>query len=185
MINENIGILELDLIRRAKTGDGSAFSLLVKAYLKRVYGAAYSFVRNTDDASDVSQEVFFRAFRSIRSFDETRPFYPWLHRITRNLSLNHLRRKNGRTQDLEHEDMLPDTRGNPEQTYIKNENASDIERAIASLPEQYREIIVLKHYQDCTYAEMAEILSIPMGTVMSRLYNARVKLREILKEQEA
>ena len=178
------GLMEKELILQAKTGNRAAFELLVKEYLQRIYRAAYSLVRNVEDASDIAQEAFMRAYRSIGTFDESRPFYPWMYRITRNLCMNHLSSSKNRIGCVEDEDLIPDRACGPEEQAIRKENLSDIERAISCLPEQHREILVLKHFQDCSYNDIAEILGIPIGTVMSRLYNARMKLKTILKEQE-
>ena len=178
-------VVESELILAAQSGDAAAFSSLVKQYSRRVYRLAYSFVHNVDDAADIVQEVFIRAFRNLSRFDTTRALYPWLHRITRNLCINLRSRKANTETTLPTEEILPAVSADPLAVALENERLVTIRQAIDELPAMHREIIVLKHYQECSYAEMAEILDIPIGTIMSRLYNARQKLKVLLEEVEA
>lgn len=176
--------LEEALIERAKAGDQLAYSELVDLYLRRVYRAAYSVVRNVEDASDVAQETFVRAFRSLDRFDPNRPFYPWLYRIARNLCINLVTRRRDPEQSIDDSFGVVAEEPNPEQRAIRRELAEEVRNAVDRLPEIYRQIIELQHFQECSYAEIAEILGIPMGTVMSRLYHARRRLREMLEQEE-
>ena len=177
--------MESELILAAQGGDSSAFSTLVNRYSRRVFRLAYSFVHNVDDAADIVQEVFIRAYRNISRFDTDRAFYPWLHRITRNLSINLKSRKANTEATLPAEEILSAVSADPLAVALKNERLISIRDAIDELPPMHREIIVLKHYQECSYSEMAEILDVPVGTIMSRLYNARQKLKVLLEEIEA
>lgn len=176
--------MERKLILQAQAGDKEAFDAIVRGYNRRVYRAAYSFMRNIDDAADVAQEVFIRAYKHIERFQIGRALYPWLYRITRNLCLNKLKAKDYRSAGLPDDDLLAARERSPEGETLRNERAAEVRIAVAELPDRFKQIIELKHYQECSYAEMAEILDIPIGTVMSRLYNARVKLREALLEEE-
>lgn len=177
-----VDVAERQLIVLAKSGQQEAFSALIRRYIQRVYRSAYAILRNPDDADDVAQETFVRAYRNISRFDETRPLFPWLHRIARNLSLNRIERVNKRETKLPDTDMVAERSPSPEQQAIHSEELKQIRRAVEQLPEFFREIIELSHFQECSYREIAEILSIPIGTVMSRLYNARKKLKSILEE---
>ncbi len=172
------------LVAAAQLGDNEAFSAIVKRYGKRVYRAAYFLVKNLDDAADITQETFVRAYRNIRRFDLARPIFPWLHRIARNLSLNSLQRADHRTAVLPEEDIVAGNLDEPDADLLRNETTGELYRAIDRLSKEHREIIMLKHFEDCSYADMAEILNIPIGSVMSRLYNARTRLRDILSRQE-
>ena len=176
--------MEREWILQAQAGSKEAFSIIVRGYDRRVYHAAYSFMRNMDDAADVAQEVFIRAYRSFGSFDAGKALYPWLYRITRNLCINRLKAKSRGNTALPDEDILPARGLTPDAEMLRNEEAAEVRKAVSELPPHFRSIIELKHYQECSYAEMAEILDIPVGTVMSRLYNARMKLRERLLEEE-
>ncbi len=170
------------MILAAKAGNKTAFSWLVEKYSRRVYRAALSFLHNIEDASDIAQEVFIRAYNNMAAYDPQRPLYPWLYRITRNLCINRLKSSTDRESSLP-DVQIPFKGETPELQLIKKEEIRHLRKAIAGLKPSYREILLLKHFQDCSYAEIADILSIPVGTVMSRLYNARMSLRkELLKE---
>lgn len=175
--------LESELIKHALTGDSEAFSRLMLHYARRIYRVAFFIVRNLEDAKDITQETFFRAYRSLQSFDPSKPLYPWLHRIARNLSLNYVGRFEHRNVGLPDEDTFRAETGDPLAAAIRSDDAAALYRAIDRLSPNHREIIMLKHFGECSYAEIAETLGIPIGTVMSRLYNARMKLKTILIEE--
>lgn len=174
--------MEAQAIALVKGGDSDAFSQLVTLYGKRIYFAAYSFLHNVDDAADIAQEVFLRAYKNIGSFDTERPFYPWLYRIAKNLCINAAKRASRRDTALPTEELIASKGPDPAAELLRNEEMAELHKAIEMLPEKQREIVNLKAFQDCSYAEMAEILDIPIGTVMSRLYAARSRLRELLLE---
>ncbi len=172
--------MERELILEAKSGSRDAFTNLMKRYDKRVYYAAYSFLHNIEDASDVAQEVLLKVFKKISTFDHDRPLYPWLYRITRNLCINRINRSENKNYSLSEEELIPSSARTPEAALLRDEESETVRHAVSALPDRHREIIELKHFQDCSYAEISEILNIPIGTVMSRLYNARGKLKESL-----
>ncbi len=174
--------MEAQLIAQAQQGNQDAFTQLVDLYGRRIYYAAYSFLHNVDDAKDIVQEVFLRAYKNIGSFDTARAFYPWLHRIARNLCINTVQRASRKDTALPAEELIAARGGDPASDLLRNEEIEELRDALERLPDKHREIIKLKTFQDCSYSEIAEILGIPIGTVMSRLYSARAKLREILME---
>jgi len=174
--------MEAQLITQAQSGSREAFSRIVELYGRRVYHAAYSFLHNMDDASDIVQEVFLRAYKNFSSFDANRALYPWLYRITRNLCINMVQRASRKETALPDEDLIAGTGRDPAAELLRSEELEELRGALVELPEKHREMIILKHFQDCSYAEMAEILDVPIGTVMSRLYAARSKLREKITE---
>ena len=176
--------LERSLVVRAKAGEREAFSLLIRDNIQRVYRAAYAVVRNRDDAEDIAQETFVRAYQSIGRFDETRPLFPWLYRIARNLCLNRIERVTKREATDPEFDYLSDASAGPEESTIAADERARVRAAVLRLPDQHRRIVELSHFQECSYREIADILDVPMGTVMSRLYNARRKLRELLENDE-
>ena len=177
-------MMENLLILSAKNGNKRAFADLMKRYAKKIYYAAYSYLRNPDDAADISQDAFLKAYTHLHDFDESKAFFPWIYRITRNLCLNKIKRHESRNVGLPEYDLIDTTCISPESEIINRENVKILQNAINFLPDMFREIIILKHFEECSYAEIGEILEIPIGTVMSRLYNARKKLRELLVEQE-
>lgn len=175
--------METTLILQAKEGDQSAFEGLVKMYDRRVYRTAYSFLKDMEEAQDISQEVFLKLHRGLSGYDEGRPFFPYLYQITKNLCFTRMKSRSWRTEPLPEKEE-PSAEVGPEETVVRKEEAAGVRRAVEALPEKLREVIELKHFQDCSYREMAEILNIPEGTVMSRLYNARKALREELLKEE-
>ena len=176
---------EAATLAAARDGDRSAFSALVKAYQRRAYAAAYTYMQNRDEAMDVAQDAFVKAYRAMDRFDPAMPFYPWLYRIVRNTALNAIKKKKRRGEsslesmmekgyDARDEGRGPD--GDAELRDLKRALAGAME---ALSPEQ-REIIRLRHMLELSYAEIADCLGVPQGTVMSRLHGARKKLKETM-----
>ena len=181
---------EKALVVRAQRGDRGAFGSLVNLHMRRAYFAALGMVGSPDDAMDLSQEAFARAFRSRESLDPERPFYAWLYTILRNLCFNFLRDASGRRRKLEAaSDWLVDeatvraSRDDPESRAVTAETRRRLMQSIESLPEREREMLVLKEFEGLRYREIADLLGIPIGTVMSRLYSARRRLAGILEEE--
>jgi len=172
---------ERGLIVRCQGGDQTAFEPLVRRYKRRAAGFALGWTGNHDDALDLSQEAFARAYGALSRFDPDRPFYPWFHRILKNLCLNYLRRKTIR-REVPLEDVGPraDRAPLPDVAADRSELRAAVWAAIRRLREQDREILILREFQDLTYAEIASVLDIPRGTVMSRLHHARLRLRDQL-----
>jgi RNA polymerase sigma-70 factor (ECF subfamily) len=173
--------MEKELILRAKAGDREAFSQLIRTYMHRTHRVAYRYLGNREDAADICQELFLRVYRHLSRFDAERPFYPWLYRILRNLCFNHLQRS-ARTLPLG-EIELPSELPAPEGKLLREEAVASLNDALRGLSAPDREILLLKHFDGLAYAEMAELLDIPPGTVMSRLYNARRRLRRKLADR--
>ena len=173
---------ERTLILRCQQGDRQAFQPIVIRHMRRAASFALAWTGNQEDALDLSQEAFARAFRAIRRFDLTRPFYPWFHTILRNLCLNHLGRAS-RTREVPLQDTWEraDAAPGPDVALERKELRQQVWEAMRKLSARDREILVLREFQDLTYAEIAIVLSIPQGTVMSRLHEARRRLRERLE----
>ena len=169
---------ESALVRRAQSGDRDAFGALVSRYMRQAYSAALGLVGSHDDAMDLSQEAFARAFRARMSLDPDRPFYAWLYTILRRLCFNFLRDRKTRARKLEAAAVwLADETGtfgeNPLRAAERSELRLVVAAAIDELPDRQREVLVLKEFEGLKYREIAELLGIPLGTVMSRLYSAR------------
>ncbi len=160
--------------------ESEAFSAMFKAYDKRVYCTAFRYLGSSEEAADLTQEVFLRAWKNFKNIDPARPVFPWLFRITKNLCINRWKRKSGSETGLEFPELHPGE-DSVENEVVQRESREEIKAAVLSLPEKFREIIILKHYDECSYDEMAEILDIPRGTVMSRLFNARKMLKNRLE----
>ncbi|WP_419949824.1 RNA polymerase sigma factor [Candidatus Palauibacter sp.] len=181
-------VTDRTLVLRAQRGERAAFGELVTRYMQRAYYTALGLVGNHDDALDLSQEAFARAFRARATIDAERPFFPWLYQIIRRLCFNHTRDQRSRRQKLERvgswlEETTMGVRPlSPEQAVERAELRDRVAAAIDRLAEREREALVLREFEGLRYREIAELLGIPIGTVMSRLYRARRSLaREIEK----
>jgi RNA polymerase sigma-70 factor (ECF subfamily) len=174
---------DAELVVLVADGDKKAMKALVDRYKKRAYFLALGMVGNKDEAFDISQEAFIRVFKSARKFESGRDFFPWFYSIVVNLCKDCLaRRKNREAREMNLDDaaylLVADS--NPEAAVIEEEQTRDIQRALMELDFEDREIIMLKHFKEYSYDEIAILLKIPKGTVMSRLYYARKKLAKRL-----
>jgi len=167
------------------------FEQIVRQYQRRAFLAALGFLRNPEDAREASQEAFARAFRAIHTFDTTRPFYPWYYRILKNLCLDRIKRRKRTPYPVDDIERAPAPESaslfgrSPEASVITHAQQLRVQAAIETLTVDHREIIYMRHYQDLSYDEMAQMLHVPVGTIMSRLYRARRALRERLTEEDA
>jgi len=170
--------VEADLLAKAQGGNLFAFEEIVKRYQRRVYGTALRIVRRHDIADDVVQEAFIRAQRALPSFDLSRPFGPWIARITANLAVNHLRSPKAREEALpEGHAETPGRDPGPLGGVLEEEARRVLETALGALPLEQRSVFVLRVMEDLSYREISEALGLNLGTVMSRLARAREKLR--------
>ncbi|NIN00445.1 MAG: sigma-70 family RNA polymerase sigma factor [candidate division Zixibacteria bacterium] len=175
------------LIARAQEGDSHSFDLLVRRYQRKIYFLAYRMVKNHDAADDVAQETFIKAYFAIKSFRIGYSFYTWLYRICMNLSINFLKRQKLFIPESQFEEQVSPLEkeasgADPSSQLALKEIESKIEKAIDSLPPKYKAVLVLRLYEDMSYEEIARTLKISAGTVMSRLFRARERMQEMLKE---
>lgn len=178
---------EQTLVRRAQGGDRRAFEELVRAYEAKVYAMALRWTNDREDALDVSQETFLRVFRFIGGYDARSSFSTWLYRVTINVCKDlALRRGRVREQPIDKDDdesceiQLPDERYEPERVFEKKERAQALHAAITALPEEHRTMILLRDVNGLSYREIAELMELEEGTVKSRIFRAREKLRLLL-----
>lgn len=168
-----------ELVRRCRKGDREAFTTLLVRYEKPVFNAAYRMLNSREDAQDVTQAVFLKTYEKLDGFNSNYRFFSWIYRIALNESIDCLNRRN-RSEGLQYE-PLSETTG-PAQAAELSERRRQIESALMGIKAEYRAVIVLKHFLDCNYTEISEILDIPESKVKSRLYSARQRLKEILAE---
>lgn len=169
---------EEELLDRVHQGDRAAFGEIFHLHRGRAYAFAFQYLHNAEDARDVVQEAFIKVLENIRLFDRERRFGPWLLTVVRNQCIDHLRRKRRRPAD-ELAPTLEDYRHiAADRQVLRNE----VWEALEKLSRDHREIIFLKDYQGHSYSEIAEILNIPLGTVMSRLHHARRNLAALLRD---
>jgi RNA polymerase sigma-70 factor, ECF subfamily len=181
---------EASLVRRASRGDNTAFGELVRRNMQAAYYAALGLVGSPDDALDLSQDAFARALKHAAKLDPGRPFYPWYYAILRRLCFNFLRDRKNRQRLLDEQgawlahDLSGGGPGDDPEARLGREDARRIvAQALSRLPETQREVLVLREFEDLKYQEIADLLEIPVGTVMSRLYAARRALADALEEQ--
>lgn len=178
---------EQETIEQAKAGSVEAREHLARELGPHVYRLAFQLTGNREDAADLSQDVLIKFLTTLDRFDETKPVLPWVRRITRNASIDRFRRKKVRKTDSldtdgyegESIDILSSA-PSPEATYQERQFQRQIWSCLHELKDTHREILVLRDYQDLAYSEIAEVLEIPIGTVMSRLHAARKRLRDAL-----
>jgi RNA polymerase sigma-70 factor, ECF subfamily len=180
------------LIERCRAGDVAAFEPLVEKYRQRVWRLAYNTLRDREEAWDVAQEAFIRAYQALPSFRGQSAFYTWLYRIVMNVATDRARSRGAQgrafgTERVPEEDwerVLPDQNPGdeaPDDAATRREQRRKIAQALDTLPEHHRKIVMLSDLEGLSYREIADTLEIPMGTVMSRLHNARKRLRDALR----
>ena len=171
------------LLESMKSGDKKAFRLLVERHKRMAYQTALGLVGNRDDAYDISQEAFLRAYRSAATYKPEQPFLPWFYTIIANLARTWLKRRTvakSRTVDIDDVHYLVSAEDSPESNLIKREEIERLRDCLVKLSFDDREIITLYHFRNMSYDEIAELLNIPRGTVMSRLYYARKRLGSLM-----
>ena len=182
---------ERAVILQVQQGDANAFEALVTAYQKQVYSLALRTVGNSEDAADLSQEAFLRAYRSIGSFRGDSKFSVWLYRLTTNICIDFLRSKGRKptvslTMENDDEEVqeldVADDRFDPEENFQRAELQRAVQRGLNTLPEEFRTILILRELEGMSYAEIGEILHLEEGTVKSRLFRARSRLCDFLKQ---
>lgn len=177
----------LAYIHRALDGDVRAFDWLIKEYQKRIYFTVMQVVMNHEDADDVLQETFIKAYTKLETYDDGYPFYPWLYRIAINTSLNHQKKK-ARLRALSLDDLdgnghQAELAESPKQVYEMegSELALKLKAALGKIPYEQRTVFMLRVNDGLSYQEISDTLEISIGTVMSRLSRARAKLRALLR----
>jgi RNA polymerase sigma-70 factor, ECF subfamily len=187
-------VSELDLVKRCQEGDSEAFDELVVRYRTRVFGMIYNMVHSEQDAWDLAQDSFVKAWKSIKRFRGQSSFYTWIYRIVMNVTIDWLRKKQVKAGGAEFDDSIqlkevdPASKTMPKPDALPSENLEQreirvqIDRAIAQLSPEHRAVILMKEIDGMQYHEIAETLGCSIGTVMSRLFYARKKLQILLKD---
>lgn len=184
---------DLRLVERSVAGDRGAFGDLVTRWQDRIYATVYRMVGDADDARDVAQDTFLRAWTNLRSFEGASSFGTWLHAIAINQVRTEMRRrsaaKRGAPVSLDalaaHHDGSahdpPSPSPSPSDGAAVREDAARLRREIAALDPEHREVLVLREFRDLSYEDIAEVTGVPVGTVRSRLFRARTELRRRLE----
>jgi RNA polymerase sigma-70 factor (ECF subfamily) len=180
---------DADVVRRILAGEGELFEVLVERYRIRLYRFVQRFTNDAEDARDVTQDVFLKVYGALDSYDSKYKFSTWLFRIAGNAAIDHLRRRRIRALPL---DLPPDEEGSerrmepkefrpdPYEDLARRRLRTALDAAIERLPDDYRELISLRHYGELPYEEIAELKGMPLGTVKNKLFRARQALRDLL-----
>ena len=169
-----------ELIRHSVEGSQKAFETLLIRYEKPVFNAAYRMLNNREDARDVTQTVFLKAYEHLNDFNPKFKFFSWIYRIALNESVNCIN-KRSRTEELAREPIAET--GGPEDAMNREMRSRHLQSALMTIKPEYRMVIVLRHFVDCNYLEISQILDIPEGRVKSRLYSGRQRLKEALEAE--
>jgi len=172
-----------DLVGRCLAGEEGAYGLLLKKYKRPVFSLVYRMVRQREEAEELASEAFFKAFRALPGFDPAQPFSSWIFKIASNLSIDWLRKRRLETSSLDEEDSVwevPDERPTAEDVLEKKQTMQVVEDAIGKLAPDYRVVVLLRHQEERSYEEIADILGLPLGTVKIRLFRAREELKKRL-----
>ena len=191
-IREDERLADTEMVLKVRDGDVTAFRGLVEKYQGRVYSMVYGMLRNREDARDVTQDAFVKAFHNLDSFRLESSFYTWLYRIAMNLAIDVTRkRKRRKTSAFEESIAARDEDGSiaevhhqdgPQRLHQRKRLYGRIMDAIETLPEDQRQANLLRELDGLSYKEISEIMGIPEGTVMSRLFYARKKLQKLLED---
>lgn len=186
---------DAELVRQAQRGDAAAFGELVKRYQHRTFAVAFGILHREEDALDVVQESFVKAYRHLDGFQGNASFYTWLYRIVTNMAIDSLRRRRkaaetayddrrGQAEELpgDEADLLPSRLGvNPQREMARQELIEQVNRALETLSPNHRTILLLREQEGLSYEEMAQVMKCSKGTIMSRLHHARKNLQRALE----
>lgn len=185
---------DAEMLEAVIGGDATAYRGLVEKYQGRVYSMVYGMVRNREDARDITQEAFVKAYQSLDSFRVESSFYTWLYKIAMNRAIDFLRKRRRRSAG-EYDDqtatksdgVIPDVyhADSPRKVVERKQLYSAIMDALQKLPEEQRQVVLLRELEGLSYKEIAEVMGLAEGTVMSRLFYARKKLQQLLADEHA
>lgn len=178
---------DAELVQRTLRGETAAYNVLVHRYQRPVYSLIYRMIGNAEDAGDLVQETFLRAYGALASFRQDASFLTWLYKIASNLSIDQMRARRSKgalSLDVELDEgrePSADRSASPEETVVRGAVSEIVQKAVMNLPERYRTVVVMRHLHGMSIEEIAEITKLPSGTVKTHLFRAREMLRERLR----
>jgi RNA polymerase sigma-70 factor (ECF subfamily) len=178
-----------DLVNGLKTGKQEAWNMMIDNYSKKVYNLALNFAGNSDDASDITQDIFLKVYNNIQKFQDGSNFTAWLLRLAKNHCIDHWRKnkynrmKSELDDSIKVEDDLAPIPISPEENLIKSSDAEFLRQKLLLLPPDLRTLIIMRDIQDYSYQEISENLDIPLGTTKSRINRARTKLAKVIMKE--
>jgi RNA polymerase sigma-70 factor (ECF subfamily) len=189
-LNNIQSLTDVELIAKAISGREDGFEELVRRYQRPITNYVFRMLNDYDASLDVTQEVFIKVYNSLSRYSSEYKFSTWLYRIAHNAAIDFIRRRSPNEQSIETENkdgayqlQIESPNPTPEQDRERSEWRTEIEAVVKCLPAVYRELILLRHAQDLSYDEIAEITNLPLGTVKNRLFRAREMMREIFIER--
>ena len=189
-MTEEIDISEKELVYRAKKGDDKAFEEIVKLYQKKICSTIYFMMKDDNKVEDIAQEVFIKVYRNINNFNEKSSLYTWIYRITMNACYDELKKDNKVIyfsslvkDDEEKEIEFEDYSQNIDEQVSQSIEKSQLIKAIKSLQDEQKALIVLRDIRGFSYNEIADMLNLKLGTVKSKINRARITLKEVLEKQ--
>jgi RNA polymerase sigma factor (sigma-70 family) len=183
---------DLIIIRSVLSGDSSQFALLWQKYNKQIFASVLKLVRSIDDADDIVQDTFLKAFNALHSYNQTFPFPAWLYKIASNTCIDYFRRKRIRPISIENinreggdiYDIIPDKSTPIDVNIINNETKEQLLKAVEQLPLRYKQCIQLRHFEELSYEEISIKMNLPLGTVKITLFRARKMLLNMLSNKD-
>jgi RNA polymerase sigma-70 factor (ECF subfamily) len=183
-------LTDADVVRSVLSGDQSAFAYLVERYQKGLVTYIYHMVHQYDEALELTQEVFLKVYENLARYDGQFKFSTWLYKIASNHTIDHLRRQHMTTTSIQESQSDPDhpeiplesATLSPHDAYHNKAILEEVQKAVDALPQSYRELIILRHFNFRSYEEMAKITGLPVGTVKNRIFRARQLMMERLKD---
>ena len=176
-------VADEELVRACVAGDRAAFDVLVRRHQRQVYRLCYRFVGNHEDAAELAQDAFVRAYRALSKFEQSAKFTTWLHRISVNACLNRLALKKPRHEPLKDVDTMRSHGESADAAVLREERAARVRAAIVRLPEKQRATLILRVYHDLPHDEIAAILGNSVGAVKANFFHALANLKKLLDEQ--
>lgn len=169
-----------ELIRIILKGDGERYDDIVERYQAGLYRTAFYYTQNEEDARDITQEIFIRAYNGLAGFKQSSAFSTWLYRIAVNHCIDWCRKKKPLLEESTYFDNLCDQEGSPEDLFIRQESTSEVHKAVASLPTIYSTILILYYFEDFSPQQIADIMDTPKRTIETRLFRGRKILKDKL-----
>ena len=189
-IEQGVKLTDSELVVGAISGGNESFEELVHRYQRPITGYVFRILGNYEGSLDVTQEVFIKVYNSLTKYSDQYKFSTWIYRIAHNAAIDHIRRNSITPQSIEAENadgtfqlQLESNEPTPEQHHERSEWRTEIDAVVRTLPPAYRDLIVLRHGRDLSYDEIAEVTSLPLGTVKNRLFRAREMMRNIFIER--
>lgn len=180
MVQLNLNLL----VRRCKTGDQEAWHMIIDHYSRTIYNMALNFTGNSDDASDITQDIFLKIYNNLDKFNEEKNFHSWLLKLSKNYCIDFWRKNKRNLAKLELDENISSGGQTPEDAVIRDYDIATLREKMTQLDPELRVLLIMRDVQDFSYAEIAEHLNIPLGTVKSRINRGRVKLARILLKEE-